>query len=386
MSGRDVLGAADVSDVELTQIVADWLGEDVADVELVESSAAVVPYDLDAITTAGRYWVSGTARSPSGLKPFRFFVKHVQSWARSPLFQQVPPEYHVMAEAAVPWYTEPLIYRSDLRSRLPAGLTMPQAVAVKDLDEKSGAIWLEEVPVVSREWTTEELAHAAYLLGRLAASPAVGVLSSIGEQARSWPVRNYVESRLTVQILPMLRDEALWHHPLIATAFDAELRRRLLTAADRVGSFLEEIERVPLGTAHGDACTNNLLVQAGSDDLVLIDYGFWTTQPLGFDLGQLLVGDVQIGRRPASCLWSVENACTPAYVEGLRDEGCDVPSAVVRRGHALMMLLYTGLSALPIEDLPLEPTPERRRIAAERAAMARFILDLVDSTESAKIS
>ena len=39
-------------------------------------------------------------------------------------------------------------------------------------------------------------------------------------------------------------------------------------------------------------CTNNLLVQRDSEDLVLIDYGFWSTQPLGFDLSQLLLGDV----------------------------------------------------------------------------------------------
>lgn len=380
MTNRDVLGPADVSDAELTDIVARWLGEDPAQVELVDSAAEVVPYDLDAITTAGRYWVSGTARTPSGPTSFRFFVKHVQSWARSPLFVNVPPEHQAMAESSVPWYTEPLIYRSDLAARLPRGLTMARAVAVRDLDEKSAAIWLEEVRAVDRTWTVDDLAHAAYLLGRMAASPAVRELSSIGEPARNWPVRSYVEGRLAIQVIPMLRSEELWRHPLVAAGFDNTLRDRLLAAADRVPAYLDEVERVPLGTAHGDACTNNLLVQADSADLVLIDYGFWTTQQLGFDLGQLLVGDVQLGRRAASCLHPVESACLPAYVEGLRDEGCEVPSAVIQRAHALMMLLYAGLSALPFEHLPHQPTPELHRVAAERAAMARFILDQVDAT------
>jgi len=377
---RSVLGAADVTDDELTEMVAAWLGDDAADVELVESSAEVVPYDLPAITTAGRYWVSGTARTPRGLVPFRFFVKHVQSWSRSPLFAQVPPEYREMAEAGVPWQTEPLVYRSDLGQRLPSGLTMPRAVAVRDLDEKSGAVWLEEVVVAERAWTVEQLAHAAYLLGRLAASPAVRELASIGEQTRSWPVRSYVEGRVSVQILPMLHSDEIWRHPLVSAAFDADLRGRMCAAADLVSGYIEEIERVPLGTAHGDACTNNLLVQPNSDDLVLIDYGFWTTQPLGFDLSQLIMGDVQIGRRPASCLWRVEDACTPAYIEGLRDEGSDVPAAAVRRAHALLMLIFCGLSAIPVEHLELEPTAELHRIAAERAAAARFMLDLVDAT------
>jgi hypothetical protein len=380
MPDRSVLGPADVTDDELAGIVADWLGEDRASVELMESSAAVVPYDLDAITTAGRYWVSGRVASRQGVVPFRFFVKHVQSWSRSPLFAHVPPEYREMAEAAVPWQTEPLIYRSDLGARLPEGLAMPRAVAVRELDEKSGAIWLEEVVVAERNWTVEELAHAAYLLGRLAASPAVRELSSIGEHARSWPVRSYVEGRLSLQVLPMLRDDEIWLHPLVAAAFDVDLRDRMRAAADRVPGYLAEIEQLPLGTAHGDACTNNLLAQRDSADLMLIDYGFWTTQPIGFDLGQLIIGDVQIGRRPASCLWRVEEACTPAYIEGLRDEGSDVPAERVRRAHALLMLIYSGLSALPIEHLDAMPTPELHRIAAERSAAARFILDLVDAT------
>lgn len=380
MADRSILGAADVTDDELAEIVAGWLGEDRAVVELVDSSAHEFPYDLDAITTAGRWWVEGTVRTPSGPRSFRFFVKQVQSWSRSPLFDQVPPEYREMAEAGVPWYTEPLIYRSDLRDRLPAGLTMPRAVAVRDLDEKSAAVWLEDVAPVPRDWPVERVAHAAYLLGRLAASPTVRELAAIGEGAGGWPVRSYVEGRLSVQVLPMLRGEEVWQHPLVAATFDPRLRGRLLAAADRVPEYLGEIERAPLGTAHGDACPNNLLSQADSDDIVLIDYGFWTTQPIGFDLSQLLLGDVQIGRRPATCLWRTEEASLSAYVEGLRDEGCDVPTAAVRRVHALLMVIYTGLSSLPLEDLPHEPTPERLRIAGERATMARFILDLVDAT------
>jgi hypothetical protein len=380
MHDRSLLGAADVTDHDLAQIVADWLGEDPSGVELLESSAEVVAYDLDAITTAGRYWVSGTVATAAGPKRFRFFVKHVQSWSRSPLFANVPPEFQEMAEAGVPWHTEPLIYRSDLATRLPDGLTMARAVAVRDIDDRSGAIWLEAIPAIHREWTVDELAHAAYLLGRLAASPSVRELASIGEQARSWPVRSYVDGRLSVQILPMVRGDEIWRHPLVAASFDPELRERMRAAADRVPTYLAEIEAVPLGTAHGDACTNNLLVTADSDNLVLIDYGFWTTQPLGFDLSQLMVGDVQIGRRSASCLWPVEQACTPAYVDGLRDEGCAVDAAVVRRSHALLMLIFSGLSAIPIEHLGAVPSPALHRISADRAAAARFMLDLVDAT------
>ncbi len=380
MSDRRILGPADVGEAELVRIVADWLGENPDAVEVLHSTAEVVPYDLDAITTAGRYWVRGEARTPSGARTFSFFVKHVQSWSRSPLFAAIPPDFREIAEASVPWRTEPLIYRSDLGDRLPPGLTLPRAVAVFDLDEKSAAVWLEEVPTAPRIWTAEQLAHAAYLLGRLAASPAVRELAGIGGNSEGRPVRGYLEGRLSHQILPMLRGDEVWQHPLVASAFDPELRTRLLTAADRLPAYVEEIERMPIGASHGDACTNNILVRPDSDELVLIDFGFWMPQPLGFDLSQLLLGDVQLGRCPASELYRNENLCTAAYVDGLRVEGCDVDAAVVRRAHALLMLIFSGMSAIPVEHLASPPTPELQRITAERAAAARFMLDLVDST------
>ena len=113
---------------------------------------------------------------------------------------------------------------------------------------------------------------------------------------------------------------------------------------------------------------------------MLIDYGFWGPNPIGFDLGQLLVGDVQVGKRPAADLPVLEDLCLGAYVAGLREEGCDVPLEVVRRAHALHLMIFTGLSTLPFEHLGTPPSPELARLARERAAIARFSLDLVDTT------
>jgi hypothetical protein len=381
MGNRTALGLADVTDSQLAGIIAGWAGLCPEDVTLVDSSASVVPYDLEAITTAGRYWVSGTALTPRGSLPFRFFVKHVQSWSRSPLFEAVPPPFREAAAASVPWRTEPLVYRSDLATRLPTGFSMPTAVAVHDVDDLSCALWLEEVPVTNGAWTTQDLEHAAYLLGRLAASPRVRPLASVGEQDRRRSARDYADGRLAIQVVPMLRDDDLWGHPMLAGTFDEGLRDRMLAEAGHVDQYVLEIESVPLGTAHGDACTNNLLRTADSTDIVLIDYGFWSTQPFGFDLGQLLLGDEQLGRRRADSLVEVEDACLPAYVRGLRDEGAVVDEAVVQRAHALQMLLYSGLSAAPFELLAQPPSPEMPAKVRERAAMARFVLDLVDRTE-----
>jgi hypothetical protein len=378
MNDRSALGTADVTDEQLGAMVAKLWETDPADTELVTSCVEEVDYDLPAITTAGRYWVRGVARTGERERPFALFVKHVQSWARSPLFESVPQEIRDFAEAGVPWRTEPLAYRSDLGDRLPDGLVMPRAVGVHDLDEKSSAIWLEVVETDDGVWDLARYGRAAYLLGRLAGSPEVRELALVGEFP--WTVDAYVEGRLSMQVLPMLRDDGVWKHPLVAAPFDDDLRAGLMAAADRAPALGVELCALPRSTIHGDACPNNLLTPAGAEGFVLIDYGFWNLGPIGYDLSQLLVGDVQVGRRPADDLREVEETIVPAYVAGLRAEGCEVPESVVRRAHALQLMIFTGLSTLPFEHLHRPPTPELHALARERAAIARFSLDLLDET------
>jgi hypothetical protein len=378
MHDRSALGPADVSDEQLGEMVAGLLGADPAETTVLDSVAEEFPYDLPAITTAGRYWVSGTAEVGGAPKPFRMFVKHVQSWARHPFFAMVPPEQREWAAATVPWRTEALAYRSDLGDRLPQGLTMVRALGVFDLDEESNAVWLEEIPLVAREWDLGRYSQAARLLGRHATSARVmELLDSVGHTMR---IQTYYDGRLSMAVLPVLRDDSVWQHPLVAGAFDEGLRARLLEAADRSAEYAEELSSRPIVAAHGDACPNNLLARADSDDFVLIDYGFWGPGPIGYDLSQLLVGDVQIGRRSSADLAQVEDAIFAGYMAGLRDEECWIPDDVVRRSHALQLLIFTGLSALPFDLLDAEPTPALHRVAEHRAAIARFSLDLVDAT------
>jgi len=381
VADRSILGPADVDDATFTAIVARALGEDPADVTVLGSRATVVPYALDAITTAGRYWVTARAATPSGERAVRMFVKHVQSWSRSPLFQYVPEQLREVAARSVPWRTEPLVYRSDLLHRLPPGLTMPDALHVSFLDEASAAIWLPALDVVDHCWETADFAQAAYLLGRLAGCESVAELAPLGDVDGRNTVRTYAGGRLDMQVAPALRSAELWQAPWLADAFDHELRGSLLDALDRVPSFVDELEAAPTAVAHGDACPNNLLRTVGSDDITLIDYGFWSLQCVGFDLGQLLVGDVQIGRRPAATLPELEAACLPAYVDGLRAEGHEVDAATVARAHALHLMVFSGLSTpLTGPPAPGAGADDLAHEARERAAISRFCLDLVATT------
>jgi hypothetical protein len=374
MPARTELGAADVTDAQLAAMVADLLHED--DAELLDSRVDPVDYDLPAITTGGRWWVSGHAATPCCRAPFRMFVKQVQSWSRSPYFQYVPEDIREWAAATVPWKTEADVYRSDLVHLLPNGLSAPRALGVFDLDELSSSIWLEEVPVRPAVWDLARHERAAYLLGRFSASPALAALGELRHV--EWTMSTYAAGRLATQVVPMLMSEEVWRHPLCA-AFDAELKDRLREAAADSTVLAAEADTMPTMLSHGDACPNNLM--AGADDgFVMIDFGFLGGAPVAFDLSQLLVGDVQIGRRSADDLAERDEAIVAAYVAGLRAEGSDVPESQVWRSHALCLLLMTGLSALPTDLFEAPATPELERTAAARATVARHALDLLEST------
>jgi hypothetical protein len=375
---RAALGVADVDDARLAGMVADAWG--VASVELLSSRTEPVAYDIEALTTAGRHRVTGRARHATGEAGFAFFVKVVQSWARHPFFRFVPDPIREMALAGLPFEAEPRVYRSDLADRLPPGLTMPRAYAVVDLDVESTALWLEDVPAVPAHWDRAALTRAAHLLGRLAASPRIRPLATVADPDGGRTLRTYAEGRIAHGVVPALHDPGLWRHPLVAPAFDEALRREVLAAVDALPGLVDELEALPYGVAHGDACTRNLLVAADRPELVLIDFGFWGPAPLGFDLGQLLLGEVQLGERSAGLLDDDERACLAAYVAGLREEGCPVDAATVRRGQALQMLLFSGIPSVPLELLDAEPTPAVVTTFHERAAMARFVLDLVAAT------
>ena len=208
--------------------------------------------------------------------------------------------------------------------------------------------------------------------GACPGSARVGELSDIGEF--TWSVHDYVAGRLTFDVVPeVLRDDA-WFEPGVAAAFDDDLRDRMRRGAELVADQATELHGLPHAPAHGDASPNKLLPGAGDDDFTLIDYGFFMMNPIGFDLGQLVAGEAQLGRRCVTDLDTLGTACLAAYHRGLTDEGMVVDPAALRRAHALHLWLFVGISSLPGRD---QMPPEQ---LTQRAALAQLSLDLLDAT------
>ena len=368
------LGVADTS--ALAAIVARSLG--VESLEIQGFSIDEVPYDLVAITTRCRQRVSGTALVDGRPVPFSIFVKVVHSWAFSPAFASVPPPFREMAEQTLPWQVEPAAYESTLQTALPPGLRMPRTFAVRWLADRSAAIWIEDIDTDNIRWTTAHIRRAARLLGRFAASASVrAACAPLDQWISDRSVRDYANGRVAMQVIPALRGDELWAHPLVADHFGSDLRSRLLQLVDALPGLLDELDTLPAGVCHGDACTRNLLICRSEPDLVMIDFGFLRYAPLGIDLSQLVVGEIQLGERVPDELSTLSTVALEAFVEGLRQEGNSATIEQVARGHAITMAIFTGVSAIPFELLDEPPTDRVRSIFAARAAVARYILDQV---------
>jgi Ser/Thr protein kinase RdoA (MazF antagonist) len=144
-----------------------------------------------------------------------------------------------------------------------------------------------------------------------------------------------------------------------------------------VPAFLDRLETLPRTLVHGDACPQNLLVDAADPDrFVVIDWSWSGAQPVGFDLAQLLAGGGDTGRLGPAELAAVHATILPAWVEGFRAEGRTVTEAEAEFGYVATLVIFSGLSAIPLDLLGQEPTPELARLFAARLAYGRFIADL----------
>ncbi len=384
---REVLGDDDVPDAALAEVVADlWR---VPAVTLLDSTAERVAYDVPSILTGARTWVRGSADDGTGARAFTLFVKRVHSWRHSPMFAFVPPEIAEWAATTVPWRAEVLLYASDLADRLPEGLGMPRGLRIEEHEDETAVIWLEAVDCDPVPWTAADAVRAARLLGRLSGSARVAPLAGIDTQ--EWHIDDFVRGRIAHTVLPGLHDDATWRHPAVAEHFGG-LRDRMTDVAGRLDVLAREFAATPHLASHGDACPNNLLRRAGDPGFTLIDFAFWRPQPVAFDLSQLLVGDIQIGRQDVGDLPGRAEACVEAYAAGLRDEGVDLPLDQDRRSHAVSLMLFNGLASLPVEMVQEEAaleaaggvTDEFRAAldhwARQRSGIARYALDALAST------
>lgn len=387
-----ILGPAEPTRLELGRMASAALHEPSVAVEFANAVPVQVP--LFNMTTGGLWRITGTARtcSPAALRksvPFSVVVKLVQSPLLWSGIWQVPDHFRESLVLNYPWRTEAQVYASDLAKSMPDGGRLPEAFAIKELDEQRTAIWMEDVVQCPDGcWSDDAFCQAAALLGRLAGSQNVregGPALSVKKDAER--LRYFLDSVGSLIYIPSLRGDELWKIPAVAEAASTELIAGMRSLANRAHQLVEEILGFPTFPAHGDASPQNLLIEVragqpgASLQFAVIDWGSYGAACAGFDLGQLLAGLVNQGLMSGEELYRLEPLCVHAYCEGLAESGTDVRESTVMRGHATTMALFTGLSAVPSQRLEEPDSEDLRAFTAGRIAMARFVLDLLASTE-----
>jgi aminoglycoside phosphotransferase (APT) family kinase protein len=124
----------------------------------------------------------------------------------------------------------------------------------------------------------------------------------------------------------------------------------------RLPELPDTLDQLPQTYAHGDASPQNLLLPADEPGTIaVIDWGFGTLLPVGFDLGQLLVGLAHADASDPSLLPAIDAENFPAYLDGLAAEDYKADPALVRAGYLGLLAARSALCAIPADHLGVEP-------------------------------
>jgi hypothetical protein len=359
--------------------------------ELPEITATPLGHDEGSPVTAGLWRVEVASADRGGAPGCTFFVKLVRHTRLWPGLRWLPDDA-ARAEFIdfYPWRYELDIHQSGIGSVLPDGMRTPQLHHVSRPDAAHMSLWWEFVRERAETWTLADYRLAARLLGQLAARRRAGAqvneaLPAVARNARGGEsgLRFYASRRVFGGMLPLLQSGRVWQHPVLQEALqlvgDRQLPADMVALGARLPQVLDMLDELPQTYAHGDASPQNLLLPAGEPGtIVVIDWGFGTLLPVGFDLGQLLVGLAHAGRTdPAAKIPAIDAEIFPAYLAGLAAEDYQVDPAQVRAGYLGSLAARSALCAIPFEALE-NAVPGEQTIAmfARRLELTRLMLDL----------
>jgi hypothetical protein len=340
--------------------------------------AVAIPHGAGAPATGGLYRVQGTCTDGATFSVFVKQLHHARHWSQLDI---LPPNVRESFVQNFPWRQELAAWDDTFAGRLPDGLRVPDLYRISDLGDDRLLVWMEDIDALAYAWPISRYQRAAYLLGGFAALRSTPDLWAASAWPRGTVLSRYVTGRVG-GVVPLLYTDSLWRHPLLAQAADAHLRDDLIDLAARLPELAARLAELPAALPHGDACPQNLLVpRSDPDTLVAIDISMQSPMPLGFDLGQLLIGHVHAGLMPAAHLPAVHEQLVPAYQAGLHDHGVDTTADDILLGYTGSLLIRAGFTSLPIETLgdsaPGDSLDEAERAHhfRERATLTRFIID-----------
>ena len=386
MTDTDEFRRAALPPAELAAVAAAAAGRDVP---RATARAVPVSYDWSSPATAGLWRADVRAQAGGAELDLAFFVKllrHPRLWPELGQIPAGPARQEFVS--FFPWRFELDMHECGIGEILPAGMRAPVLYRARPVDADHVALWWEYVDQRPGPWQLADYRRAARLLGALAARRRAGADANrrLPELCRAMPpggaLRYFVGGKVEQGCLPALRAASTWRHPVLAAALretaDPGLPADLAALGARLPAILDRLDQLPQCYAHGDASPQNLLIPAGRpDELVVIDWGFGSLLPVGFDLGQLLVGLASAGQTCLAELPGIDAVIFEGYLGGLRDEGYDADPADVRAGYLGGLAARSALCLLPLELLGREPAPaDLHPLFLRRLQLTRRLLDL----------
>jgi hypothetical protein len=386
MTAVDPFRLASLPPAELAAVASAAAGREVQSATV---RAVPVDYDWGSPATAGLWRADLRARADSATLDQAFFVKllrHPRLW----------PELSQMADEATrqhfvsffPWRFELDMHECGIGEILPAGMRTPALYRAWPVDADHVALWWEYVDQRPGPWELADYRRAARLLGALAARRRAGADANrrLPELSRRMPpgeaLHLFVRGKVLRGCLPALEAAGTWRHPVLTAALreaaDPGLPADLAALGARLPAVLDRLDQLPQCYAHGDASPQNLLIPAGRPaELVVIDWGFGSLLPVGFDLGQLLVGLASAGQTRLADLPRIDAVIFEGYLDGLRGEGYGADPGDVRAGYLGGLAARSALCLLPLERLGGEPpSADLQALFLRRLQLTRRVLDL----------
>ncbi|NUR52066.1 MAG: aminoglycoside phosphotransferase [Hamadaea sp.] len=361
----------DVSAVDLSEAAAAIFAEPVT---IRQWQGERIAYESGSPATGGLLRVHGTTTDG---RTFRVFVKLVQHARHWPRLHLLPAYLRDSFAAQFPWRQELAAWDTDFAGRLPAGLRVPVLYRVADVGDDRLMLYMEDIDACADStWDLPRFERAATLLGGLAALRGTAEAIAANPYAPGWGLRGYIAGRVQQGALPLLDDDGLWRHPLLAEA-DPDLRSDLRRLARALPAILDRLDALPQAVPHGDASPQNLLIPRDEPDaLVAIDISFQGPHAVGFDLGQLLIGLAHAGLLDVGLLADVHDVLVPAFLTGLRAYGGRADADEVTYGYVGSLVARAAFTSLPFELLGAPATPETEAVFRQRLALTRFLADL----------
>ncbi|MCW2799664.1 MAG: hypothetical protein JWQ70_1136 [Aeromicrobium sp.] len=388
VTGVEHIGRAVVPMYELERLGRLALGSDSEDPRLISVTYRPSSYPTSTIPTER---LTHCELEFGDGQVARIFVKEIRDVTHWPMLHAIPEHLLESFVSGFPWRLEIELYANGFGCPMPAGMRLPDVYSIQELEEGRAALWMEDVQALSYDaWTTVRFARAAHLLGQLAAGRIPPGVLPLGLETGTpfgpnLGVRMMFNGRVESIFRPAIEGDELWQHPTVVAALERTGDRAIIAdlraLVSRGQALIDESDSLPMTYAHGDASPQNLLIPADDPDtFVVIDPGLNSQLPVGHDLGQLLVGLCHAGEMDPSELEGIHRVILPAYIEGLTAAGMAVDPADVERGYLSGLLLRSGFSAIPLEQLNAPTSDQAIALWSDRIRMTRAILDFfVDS-------